>query len=105
MERIRSIEEFLSLIESEDNFYFLKHSATCPISMNAYREYESFVADEQVKGYYLVVQEDRPLSNYIADTYSIRHESPQVFLFQNGKPIWHTSHWNITKEQLQKTTR
>lgn len=43
----------------------------------------------------------RPLSQYIAEEYNIRHESPQaIWLDLNGTVKWHDSHFSITEETL-----
>lgn len=53
-------------------------------------------------GYYLIVQEERELSNYIEEKTGIKHESPQAFYFVNGEASWHESHDNITVSSLAK---
>ncbi|MCP3762457.1 bacillithiol system redox-active protein YtxJ [Domibacillus sp. A3M-37] len=102
MQKIININEFEELIESNEPFFLLKHSTTCPISAAAYDEYQSFMEDpaSDKKGVYLAVQEARELSNHIAQVTNIRHESPQVIYFKEGKPDWNESHWKITKDQL-----
>ncbi|WP_433743759.1 bacillithiol system redox-active protein YtxJ [Falsibacillus pallidus] len=100
--KIESMDQFKELLEKESRFFFMKHSLTCPISGNAFQEFNSFLQDSDAKGYYLAVQEARELSSQIADEFQIKHESPQVFLIENGKPVWHASHWNITKKELDK---
>ncbi|MGN7401413.1 bacillithiol system redox-active protein YtxJ [Cytobacillus praedii] len=106
MERISENVAFDKKVEEGSLFLLLKHSSTCPISHAAYEEYEKFVNEnESVKSFYLVVQEDRPLSNHIAENFQIKHESPQAILFNNGKPIWHASHWKITYDSLTKAMK
>jgi bacillithiol system protein YtxJ len=102
MKKVETKEEFNQLLESKERFFFLKHSLTCPISGSAFEEYQKFVneTDEQ-DAYYLAVQESRDLSNHIAEAFGIKHESPQAFLFKDGKPVWNDSHWNITSKQLK----
>ncbi|WP_409254372.1 bacillithiol system redox-active protein YtxJ [Bacillus sp. SCS-153A] len=102
LKKIESIEEFNQLLEGKDQFFFLKHSLTCPISGSAFDEYQKFAKEtEEQEAYYLAVQESRDLSNHIAETFGIKHESPQAFLFKEGKPVWHDSHWRITSEELK----
>ena len=103
MQKITNIAEFEELVESNEPFFLLKHSTTCPVSAAAFDEYQSFVKDPAFdkKGVYLAVQETRELSNHIAQATDIRHESPQVIYFKEGKPEWHESHWKITKDQLE----
>jgi bacillithiol system protein YtxJ len=101
--RLETIEQFQEVLKEGKRFLFIKHSLTCPISQAAFQEYEKFAADHpEVDTYYLFVQEARPLSNYIAETFGVKHESPQALLFENGSVVWHASHWNITYDALKK---
>lgn len=98
--KITSIEAFKRLLEEKSYFYFMKHSITCPISINAFEEFKKFHYERDIDGYYLIVQDHRELSNYIADHFDIKHESPQAFYFENGTVKWHDSHSNITVQKL-----
>ncbi|GIN75523.1 hypothetical protein J41TS8_05640 [Bacillus sp. J41TS8] len=103
---IQTEDEFKKLAEKNDTFIFLKHSVTCPISKRAFEEFESFANQhEDIPAYYLKVQESRPLSNYIAEQYGIKHESPQAFIFTNGNVKWHASHSQITAQALAENSR
>lgn len=106
MQKIDSVEQFEQILQSKDSFMVLKHSLTCPISQGAYEEYEKFSKEnEDYPSYYLVVQDSRPLANYIAETFNVKHESPQSLLFSNKNVKWHTSHWNITKDVLNEMSQ
>ena len=105
MKYIQTEEQFKQLLQENEVVFFLKHSNTCNISENAYEEFEQFSKTNDVVTAYLVVQEDRPLSNYIAETYGITHHSPQVFKFVNGQAVFNASHRNITVEELTKQLR
>ena len=37
----------------------------------------------------------------IAEKFEIKHESPQVLLFNNGKAVWNASHWKITNRAIK----
>ncbi|MGP4062613.1 bacillithiol system redox-active protein YtxJ [Halobacillus sp. H74] len=102
IEVISSVEEFESILENNSEFFLLKHSLTCPISGAANMQYEHFSEDATVPCYTLYVQESRPLANHIAEVFSIRHESPQVLHFSNGKIAWHESHGAITTQRLKE---
>ncbi|ARA99787.1 MULTISPECIES: bacillithiol system redox-active protein YtxJ [Geobacillus] len=105
MEKLEAIEQFDRVMQEMDRFLFVKHSLTCPISQAAFRECEKFAADHpELAVYCLYVQEARPLSNYIAERTGVKHESPQVLLFENGQVVWHTSHWKITYDALKAHT-
>ena len=106
MKRFNGVEDFDQAVQANGQLIILKHSSTCPISQAAYEEYESFASEqENLPVYYLIVQEDRPLSNHIAEKYSIKHESPQTLLFKNGEVVWHSSHWKITHSSLTEAVK
>lgn len=99
-EKIITVEEF-DKIAGQESFVVFKASTTCNISQDAFREFEAFMSNNpNINSYYLYVQEARPLSNYIADKYGIKHESPQVLYIKGGRVIWNESHWRITEESL-----
>ncbi|QED48967.1 bacillithiol system redox-active protein YtxJ [Cytobacillus dafuensis] len=103
MNKFNTIEEFDQTVQNAEQIMVLKHSSTCPISQAAFEEYESFASENKnLPIYYLIVQEDRPLSNHIAEKSNIKHESPQAILFNNGNAVWHASHWKITYDSLRK---
>ncbi len=98
--KINSVEQFDNLLQEQDKFFLMKHSTTCPISMNAFDQYNNFLYERDMDGYYLTVQEARELSNYIAEQTDIKHESPQAFYFVNQKAVWNASHNQITVHSL-----
>lgn len=103
MKKIETLEQFNAIHEENPVYMLLKHSSTCPVSQAGYEEFEKFVEDlSEIPTFYLVVQEARPLSNHIAETFHVKHESPQVILFKNKDVTFHTSHWNITYDTLSK---
>ena len=75
----------------------LKHGATCPISAAARDALATFAADHPaVPVYGVEVTGHRGLSDLVADRLGVSHESPQVFVLQAGRPIWHAEHFAIT---------
>lgn len=81
-----------------------KHSTRCPISARAKQEVDAFLNEfgNHVEFMYVDVIGNRDLSNQIAAKYGIRHESPQaIFVDENDQVIWHDSHFQITKSQLE----
>ena len=86
----------------------LKHSTTCPISsMAKYRLEDDWQFGEQeVVPYYLDLLRYRSLSNLIASTFSVHHESPQVILVKEGESDYDASHLDISvpevREQLDR---
>ena len=103
---LRSSEELQALIDSSRSrqVVLFKHSLTCPVSTAGLREFQLFLearpGDDPV-GYGLIeIQNQRPLSNSVAESTGVRHESPQALLFENGEVTWHASHWSITSKAL-----
>ena len=102
MEKIDTIEKLEELVTDNKAFWLVKHSLTCPISAHAFEEYKQFSQEnKEIPAYYLAVQEARSLSNYIAEKYQVKHESPQALLFVNNTIVWHASHGRITTSSLQ----
>jgi thioredoxin len=78
-----------------------KHSATCSISISVKREYDAFVRQyPDVPTRLVVVQDERSLSNAIADVLQVRHESPQALVVKEGQVLWQASHHRITAERM-----
>ncbi|WP_335871299.1 bacillithiol system redox-active protein YtxJ [Bacillus sp. 2205SS5-2] len=100
VKKVHTIEEFEEILKNESRFFFMKHSLTCPISGSAFNQYQSFATNSDDQTYFLAVQDSRKLSNYIAEKFGVRHESPQALLFVGGKPVWDASHYSITTETL-----
>jgi|GEM_PF-661369 len=94
-------DEAHALANSPEPLVVFKHSATCSISIDVKRRYDAFVqAHPQVPTRLVVVQQERPLSNAIADVLQVRHESPQALVVKDGHVLWHASHSRITTERV-----
>lgn len=81
----------------------LKHSTRCPISSMAKNRLEMSwdIADDEVETYFLDLIRFRDVSNAIADTFGIRHESPQAILIKDGRAVYNASHLNIKVDDLK----
>lgn len=79
-----------------------KHSSACGTSFQAKAELDEHWNDslKDIKIYILVLQENRALSNEIAEKGSVRHQSPQILLFHKGSCVYHTSHLSINSGKL-----
>ena len=75
-----------------------KHSNSCPISAAAYREMQKL--DDHVV--LVEVQSAREVSKELADITGIRHESPQVIVFKDGKAVWNASHYEVNAREVAK---
>lgn len=74
-----------------------KHSTTCGISAGARHRLESSwdIDPEKMDFYYLDLLNHRPVSNLIAETLNVTHQSPQVIMIKDGKAVYDTSHQAI----------
>ena len=86
----------------EQPVLLFKHSAACPVSGSANEEMRTLAADSDLPVYKLVVQESRALSDEIADTLGVRHETPQAILLEEEAPVFNTSHFDVTAETLRE---
>lgn len=102
MEQLQTIEDWQAVLEQSkvERLFVLKHSTACPVSAAAYREFDGLVTD--LRKYFLKIQHNRPISAEIESNLGIRHESPQLFLLQDGKAIWQATHRAITQAKISK---
>ena len=104
IQNLKSIEDLEKLlIDSKlETQILLKHSTQCPISSDAYSQFEKFSEkNPNISCHLLYVIEDRPVSNHIEEITDFRHESPQVIFFKDGVAIDHFSHRAVTVEKLE----
>lgn len=81
-----------------------KHSTTCGISvMIKNRLEETWDIDSTfIDTHYLDLLTFRSVSNYVAETAGVYHQSPQVLLFKEGKVAMDASHHAIKIEAIKK---
>lgn len=81
-----------------------KHSTRCSISrmvINQFVEEYAFSEDD-IDLYYLDLIANREVSNAVADTFLVVHESPQVLVIKNGAVVGHDSHGSINDLDLKQ---
>ncbi len=101
-----SVESDLNELLEEDVAVLYKHSPACGLSAMAYRQVEQFATDHDgVPVYTLDVLAERELSDRVAETFGVRHESPQVFVLRKGLPRWSDSHRGVKAEAIAEQTR
>lgn len=103
--QLTSTEDLNQFVAESGKRLLFKHSTTCPISATAYSEFQSFLQEQSVPAAVIHVIEDRPVSNAVAERFGIKHESPQIFLLDDGQVKWHTSHWKITKDSITEAVK
>ena len=80
------------------NCLVYKHSTTCGISASAAKEVRAMETELPI--YWINVREQRDLSSWVAETYDVTHESPQLILIRDGKAdkVW--SHYEVNRTNL-----
>lgn len=103
-QNIKSEEDLKKAIESsyQHKIAIFKHSTSCFISKTVLRNFEKEIenSDQKVNVYFLDLLAHRPISNKIAEDFGIRHESPQLIVIENGKPVNSASHQDISLSQI-----
>ncbi|MDR8394276.1 bacillithiol system redox-active protein YtxJ [Aliifodinibius sp. S!AR15-10] len=87
---------------SEKPQIIYKHSHRCSVCILAKEELEG-IADQVLDStdlYMINVIHQRDLSNAIASTFDVRHESPQVIIIKDGEVAWKGSHWAIKGKDI-----
>lgn len=102
--KIESEEDLAQAIEHsyQHKIAIFKHSTSCFISKTVLRNFEMEVehSDQKIELYYLDLLAHRAISNKIAADFGIRHESPQLIVIEDGKPVTSASHEDISLSQI-----
>lgn len=105
MKELTSVEEFKEALEANDQIVLFKHSLTCPISSEGKGQVEKFDESHDVPTFIIHIQNNRELSDYVAEHFNIKHESPQLFYIKNGQVDFHASHFDITNEKIEQAVQ
>lgn len=79
----------------------LKHSNRCSVSSMAKNRVEKS-RDERITYYIIDVIGNRDVSNSLAESTDVRHESPQAFLYNGSTLIDVTSHMAIRPGEISE---
>lgn len=101
---ITSVEDVDTILENSQQKVQLifKHSTTCPISSMAKMRLEGDWDLDNVETHYLDLLAYRPVSNYIAESMGVHHESPQIIVLRDGEVILDASHLDITVAEVKE---
>jgi len=86
----------------EQPVLLFKHSSACPVSGSADQEMRTLAEETDLPVYKLVVQQSRALSDEIAETLGVRHETPQAIVLDEEEPVFHTSHFDVTADTVRE---
>ena len=97
---IESLDAVDRLVEKSQQqpVVLFKHDTHCSISAAAYREMSQFEGEVAL----VDVGRHNDIAQEIAKRTGIKHESPQVIVFDNGKPTWSASLYDITHGALDQ---
>lgn len=102
---LTEIEALDELIQSSVNqpFVIFKHSTRCSISAMVKDRLERQWTNEDggLPVYYLDLIRYRPVSDHIAFSLGVQHESPQILLINNGSCVYSVSHSAINAHELR----
>ncbi|WP_276089741.1 bacillithiol system redox-active protein YtxJ [Pedobacter sp. JY14-1] len=98
--------EQVSQIKNRQGYSLIfKHSTRCSVSAMAKRRFEldwdSIPSDTPL--YFLDLITYRNISNQIAETFQVHHESPQILLIKDGECVLDASHSDISAEEIAET--
>jgi len=93
------IEQIIADSSSKPQVIF-KHSTRCGISSMAKNRLERNLQPDDVDFYFLDLILHRSVSQKVAETFQIEHESPQILLIKNGHCIYAESHNGISMDEI-----
>ena len=94
--------EELSKRSAERPQVIFKHSTRCSTSALVKSRLERGQEPWDVDFYYLDLISYRPISNKIAESFRVPHESPQVLIIRNGECIYDESHLGISMDDIME---
>lgn len=104
---LTDVEQLKQIINKSENKpqVIFKHSTRCSISSVAYQRLQKAQAPEGIDFYYLDLLAHRPLSNKVAEVFSVHHESPQVLVIRDGQCIYDESHLAISMMDIVESAK
>ena len=96
-------EEQLDTIKArsaENPQVIFKHSTRCSISSVAFQRLQKADQPAGIDFHLLGLLAYRALSNKIAETFGVHHESPQVLVIKNGECVYDDSHMGISMRDI-----
>ena len=101
--KIRSSDVLDELFErsNAEPVVLFKHSSRCGISSHL----KEIIGEIDADIHYVVVQEDRGLSDRIAERTGYRHHTPQIFVIKDGEPAYHATHYGIDALRVAAAAR
>lgn len=96
--------ETIALASKQRTQVIFKHSTSCGISRMVLNMFTSNydLGPEQMDFYFLDLLANRSVSNAVASTFNIQHQSPQLLILKEGRVVYHNSHGAISEVDLKE---
>ena len=101
-EHPESMEDISGLLALKTPVFFYKHSPRCSVSLFVMRRLYSVKVHPSETWAYIDVISQRSLSLALAETTEIKHESPQLILWNNDQVAAHASHDRVNEEMVNE---
>ncbi len=102
---LTSIDQLLEIQEQSKitPVVIFKHSTRCVISRMVLREFERSFPEKGSSCclYFLDLLAYRDISNKIAATFQVFHQSPQLIVIKNGEAVYNASHNEIKANAIK----
>ncbi len=90
-------------ISKQKPVIIFKHSTRCGVSRGVVKQFEKQIKNYSNTEFYLLdLLSHRDISNAIAETFKVIHQSPQMLLIKNGEVVKHESHYEIMDVELER---
>ncbi len=93
------LEELLERSAQRPQAIF-KHSTRCSTSQLVKNRLERGSQPQDIDFYYLDLLSYRSISNKVAETFGVRHESPQILVIRDRKCVFEESHLGISMNEI-----
>lgn len=101
--QLESVEELEQIMNDQSSdLVIFKHSTRCPVSRFALKRFETDYNLVDTRTVIINVLKQRDLSNYVAEKWQIKHESPQTVLQNKAGEHSSFSHNGIQVDVIQK---
>ena len=82
-----------------------KHSTRCSISTLSWNRIKNRISKlnlDRNQCFYLDLIAFRPISDNLAEIFSVRHESPQILVILNDECVYDSSHLSISIDRIKQ---
>lgn len=98
---LESMDVLEEIATAKDSSIIFKHNINCPISKSVKRrlEEEGDVIPQATPVYLLDLVSHRDISDSIAGSFNVPHQSPQLLVIKDGRCIYNESLYQISPEE------